>query len=95
MGVVSTRPTNGVSYGIRYTAIAGDASDGYVEFDFQQASYNLAYAVMVQGSDNVVKAPTGYTITVPSKGKVRVTGTIVAGDIISVIAQVNAYSMYA
>ena len=89
MSVVNCRPTNGVSFAKKYTLVAQDATDNYVEFDFQ-VDYNIVANFTLLRATAVI-ALTGCTITYPSVGVVRITEggsvTLAAADVLCVVAQ--------
>ncbi len=88
------RPTNGVSYGLKYTVTAADALAGYVEFDFRVGSvdyrFDLVASVMVLSAANVLTNPADLAVTYPSKGVIRVTATLIAGSKINLVAQADS-----
>jgi hypothetical protein len=59
---VTTRPRNGVSYGIKHTVTAAEAADGTIIFDFQN-SENLVAVVQIVNSSGAYQTPTSLTIT--------------------------------
>jgi hypothetical protein len=88
MADYTARPTNGVSYGIKHTLVAGDVSDGVMTFDFQN-SIDLV-AVVQLTSSGVVVDPSGMIITYPEAGKISIedgTVTWTADDVIEIILQ--------
>ena len=91
MSTIKTRPTNGVSYGIRHTVTSGDATDAVVTFDFRVGStfrFDLVATVQVlAATTGVVTNPVDLAVTYPEKGIVRVAGTLVAGSVINLVAQ--------
>jgi len=94
MATKSLRPTNGVSYGGSYTVASGDAT---VLFDFRTTGddatdnnfrYDLVGIVQVLASGTkIVTMPNDLKVTYPYKGTVLVSGTLVAGSTINLIAQ--------
>lgn len=86
---ISTRCSNGVSYGHRYVITAEDTSAGNNTFLFDfDSPYALAAMVAVHTSAGVPVAVTG--LTYPAAGQVQVTiaaDDVDAGNIISVVAQ--------
>lgn len=70
MSTVTTRPTNGVSYGFQYTVTSQDATDGSVLIDFQ-VEYDLAAVVQVLDSSGAV-ATSDAVITFPAAGQVQI-----------------------
>jgi len=66
-----TKGSNGVSYGAKHTVTATDASDGYVEIDFQ-VGVDLVASIQVVNPSNVVKDISTAVVTYPSAGKVRI-----------------------
>jgi len=96
MAKVNTRPTNGVSYGNKYTVTSGDATDKYVTFDFRVPvtsgtysayRYGLVANVQITATSGVITNPADLAITYPVDGQVKVDGTLVAGTIINLVAQ--------
>lgn len=89
MSVVNCRPTNGVSFAKKYTLVDQDATDNYVEFDFQ-VDYNIVASFTLTRA-NAIIALTGCTVTYPSVGVVRLTEggsvTLTTADVIHVVAQ--------
>ena len=94
MATILTSPSNGVSYGYKHTVSSTDASDGYVEFDFQ-VGYPLSANITVLSSADAVIATTGAVITYPANGKVRIASggsfTVTAGYKINIVAQFDKY----
>lgn len=89
--MVNVRPTNGVSWGIKHTVDAAEASANEVTFNFQ-TSVNLVAIVQHGSSAGVLKAATTLTITYPAAGQITVAGTaLTAGDLIFVVA--NRFSV--
>ena len=89
---VACRPTNGVSYGYKYTVTAADASAGEVEFDFRVSTndlrFDLVAAVQVLAeTTSIVTNPADLAITYPNKGVVKVAGTLVEATVINLVAQ--------
>ena len=92
MGAVSVRPTNGVSYGLKYIVLTADATAKLVDFDFRIGTNDLRYelvasVIITAETTNVVTNPADLAISYPSQGVVRVAGTLVAGSVIHLIAQ--------
>lgn len=91
MSTVKTRPTNGISYGLRHTVTADDATDGEIIFDFRAGEtfyrYPLSAVVQIVNSSGVVTMPIDLAITYPSDGIVKIAGTLVATTIVNIIAQ--------
>ena len=90
MSTVTTRPTNGVSFGYVHTVTSTDVSDGSVIIDFQ-VDYMLAAVVMVTNSLNEGMNDHDAVITYPANGQVKIANgnslfTLVAGQKIHVIA---------
>ena len=90
------RLTNGVSFGARYTVVAGDAAAGEITFVFKGSGENaVSYPIVA----NIVVNKSGVNIplsdaviTYPANGTVKiadgaVTFAITAGDVISIVAQ--------
>lgn len=89
------RPTNGVSYGLKYTVTAADASADEVLFDFRlpnsEYRFNLVANVQVlAATTGVVTNPVNLAITYPGKGQIKVSGTLIAGSVINLIAQADS-----
>ena len=92
---MKVRPSNGVSFGVKYTVTASDASTGYVDFDFRLGTddfrFDLVAVVSVlAASTSVVTNPADLAILYPNKGVIRVDGTLVAGSVINLIAQADS-----
>ena len=92
MGVYNTRPTNGVSFGTKYTVTSEDASDGYVTFDYRTQetdtfAYDLVAIVQVLTASGVLDNPSDLQWTYPYYGVVKVEGTLVEGTVIQIIPQ--------
>jgi len=88
MATVSTRPTNGVSFGYVHTVTDQDATDDAVIIDFQ-VDYMLAASVlMLDGSD--IDIANDIVVTYPANGQVSIadgsTLKITAGQQISIVA---------
>lgn len=89
---VLVRPTNGVSYGVKYTITAADVTAGSVLFDFSKNGdgnyrYDLVASVAVDNGSGVIETVTGLTITYPKYGQILVAGTLTAGYVINLVAQ--------
>jgi len=89
---MEVRPTNGVSYGLKYTVTSADASAGYVVFDFRKDvneayRYDLVASVLVLDTSGAPTTVVGFKITYPSDGVVKVEGTLVATTVINLVAQ--------
>lgn len=89
---MKVRPTNGVSYGLKYTVTAADASAGEVEFDFRRGEefYRFELVAQVQvlaETTNIITNPADLAITYPSDGVVKVAGTLVEDSVICLVAQ--------
>lgn len=94
---MKVRPTNGVSFGLKYTVTADDATAGSVDFDFRIGSddfrFDLVAVVSVlAATTGVLTNPADLAITYPNKGVVSVAGTLVAGSVINLIAQADSQS---
>jgi hypothetical protein len=94
---MKVRPTNGVSYGLKYTVTADDATAAEVLFDFRIGTddfrFDLVAIVQVLAeTTGVVTNPADLQITYPSKGQVLVQGTLVAASVIQLIAQADSLS---
>jgi hypothetical protein len=91
MATKTYRPTNGVSFGLKYTVTADDDTDGVITFDFG-VGYQLAAAISVTSAAGVNVALSDAVITYPAGGQVRIadgaaTFAVTATDIITVVAQ--------
>lgn len=64
---MKVRPTNGVSFGLKYTVTADDATAGSVDFDFRIGSDDFRFDLVAVVS--VLAATTG-VLTNPVKHKV-------------------------
>jgi len=89
---IACRPTNGVSYGLKYTVTAADALAGEVEFDFRlsTSTYRFGLVASVQvlaETTSIVTNPADLAITYPANGVVNVAGTLVADSVICLLAQ--------
>lgn len=89
--VYLTTGTNGVSYGLRYTANATDAANLAIVFDFQ-VDLDLVAVIMVEASTGINVPLADAVITYPAKGQVRLangtaTFVIADGQIINIVAQ--------
>ncbi len=89
---MKVRPTNGVSYGLKHTVTAADASAGEVEFDFRISTNDLRFDLVASvqvlaETTSIVTNPADLAITYPSKGVVNVAGTLVEDSVICLIAQ--------
>lgn len=82
--------TTGVTATIDVTVNGADAINGYVDFDFRLGDddylYNLVAIANVYRL-GVLTNPVDLSITYPAKGVVRVDGTLVAADVIYLVAQ--------
>lgn len=92
---MKVRPTNGVSYGFKYTVTTDDATASEILFDFRintvDLRFDLAAVVQVLAeTTGIVTNPADLQITYPSKGLVLVQGTLVAGSVIQLIAQADS-----
>jgi len=82
---VTTRPTNGVSYGNKHTVTTAEAADGTIIFDFQN-SEDLVCTVLILNSSGVYQVPTDLKIEY-STGKITLSGySFSAGEVIQLIA---------
>ena len=81
----SVRPTNGVSFGVKHTCSAQNASDNFVLFDFG-VGYGLVASVTVTSSAGVGVDMSGVTVTYPADGQVKVAFTCTAGQIVHLVA---------
>jgi hypothetical protein len=92
MATYKVRPTNGVSYGLKYVITVADASAGTITFDFRKTTavyrYDLVATVdILNGTTGAYANPGNLTITYPVKGQVTLTGTLVATTVINMIVQ--------
>jgi hypothetical protein len=71
MITISTRPANGVSYSVKHTITAGEASDGSILFDFQN-SLNLTAVVQILDASGLAVDMTGVGVSFPDTGQVQV-----------------------
>lgn len=94
-GVVAGSPafedtdTTGTEATISITTLGADNS---VTFDFRSGGsypYGLAAVVTVKNTDGTDATPTGFAVTYPADGVVQVNGSLVAGTIITLVAQRN------
>lgn len=94
-GVVAGSPafadtdTTGTEATITITTLGADNS---VTFDFRSGDsypYGLAAVVTVKGVDGTDATPTGFAVTYPADGVVQVNGSLVAGSVITLVAQRN------
>jgi hypothetical protein len=93
---IYSRPTNGVSFGLKHVVTAADVAVSGILFDFRTIGsdltddrfrYDLAAIIQVTASGtNVVTIPANLAITYPYKGTVEAKGTFVAGSTIIVLA---------
>jgi hypothetical protein len=91
MSTVNARPTNGVSYGVKYTVTSGTVASG-VTFDFRKQAtntfrYPLVANFMVTTASGAYLATSGISMTYPYDGQVKLSGTFILGSIIHLIAQ--------
>lgn len=89
---LEVRPSNGVSYGAKYSVTADDATAGEVVFDFRVPSGgayqgDLAALVLVTNAAGVVTTPVDLAITYPAAGVIKVAGTLVKNSVIHLVAQ--------
>jgi hypothetical protein len=92
---MKVRPTNGVSYGFKYTVTADDATASEVLFDFRINTVDLRFDLVaivqvLAETTGVVTNPADLQITYPSKGLVLVQGTLVEASVIQLIAQADS-----
>lgn len=92
---MKVRPTNGVSYGCKYTVTADDVSTGYVEFDFRLFTADLRFDLVANvqvlaETTNIVTNPADLAITYPTQGVIRVTATLVEDSVICLVAQADS-----
>jgi hypothetical protein len=89
MATISVRPTNGVSFGVKHLLSAQDAIDGSVSFDFRidTLRYDLVASVVILSATNLIAMPVDLAITYPEFGVITLTGTLVAGSVINLVAQ--------
>ncbi len=89
MATVTTRPTNGVSFGYIHTVTATDVTDGYVIIDFQ-VDYMMAAVLMITNAAGVIQTLDA-DISYPANGQIRIDNgnsiyTLVAGHEIHIVA---------
>ena len=83
---VLTRPTNGVSYGLRHAVTAAEIADGTIIFDFQN-SVDLVANVLLFDTDGTQNYPiTNMIVTYPSVGQVSLEFEWEENDVIFLIA---------
>ena len=83
---VTTRPSNGVSYGIKHTVTAAEVADGTVIFDFENG-LNLVVTYLMIDSINEILPRTGMIITYPLVGQVQFSGfSWSLGDVLHFVA---------
>ena len=70
MATVTTRPTNGVSFGYVHTVTAVDVTDGYVIIDFQ-VDYMMAASLMITDASDVMQTSDAAK-TYTANGQIRV-----------------------
>lgn len=86
--------TTGVTATITVTTNGADAINGYVDFDFRTSAdfmFDLVAFVNIFRA-GVLTNPADLSISYPAKGVVRVDGTLVANDVIYLIAQRDSLS---
>ena len=88
MKTITTKATNGVSFGTKYVVTAADvtAAEKVYAFDFGVTMYGLAAAVTATTAAGVPVTPAKVEV-VGSKITVTLTATPAEGDIIMVVAQ--------
>lgn len=87
---MKVRPTNGVSYGVKHTVTASEATAQVVDFDFRIGDtyhFDLVATVQIVDATGVITMPSDLAVTYPEKGIVRVAGTLVANTVIHLVAQ--------
>ena len=94
---MKVRPSNGVNFGVKYTVTADDATAGSIDFDFRIASddfrFGLVASVTVLAeTTGIITMPADLAITYPNNGVVTVSGTLVAGSVICLVAQGDSLS---
>jgi len=92
MSTIVVRPSNGTSYGCKYSVTADDASAGEVIFDFRipnggEYIHDLSAVVLVTTAAGVLANPVDLAITYPAHGAVKVAGTLLEDSIIHLVAQ--------
>lgn len=70
MSTVLARPTNGVSYGLRYVVTSDDVGTP-MTFDFQ-VDYDLVASVMITDASGVMVDMSDAVITYPAAGQVQI-----------------------
>jgi hypothetical protein len=85
--------TTGTAASITISTLGADAIDGYVDFDFRQGSsfyrFNLVAVASVLAADGTSATPSGFAVTYPAPGVVRVNGVLVAGTFIHITVQAS------
>lgn len=71
MSTINTRPSNGVSWGIKHTLTADDVSDGSITVDFQ-ADVDLVADVKILDANGEAVAMTGVGISFPADGQILI-----------------------
>jgi len=94
MAEILTSSTNGHNFAYKHTVTADDASDGYVEIDFQTDRV-LVPNVMVASATDIFIDLADAVITIPSTGAVRITNgaatfTLVAGQKIYLVCSTDS-----
>ena len=80
--------TTGVTATVTLTTPGTDATGGYVDFDFRIGSFRYALSAIANIYRlNVLTNPVDLAISYPFDGVVRVTGTLVADDVIGLLVQ--------
>ena len=92
MSTVYCRPTNGVSYGVRYTVTSGDASAKLITFDFRKQNdanyrFDLVAQIDILNASGLLQVPADLGWGYPAKGVVAVSGTLLTGTVIQLLAQ--------
>jgi hypothetical protein len=92
MATYKVRPSNGVSYGLKYAITASDASAGNIIFDFRKGTspfrYDLVATVdILNGTTGAYANPGDLLITYPVKGQVKIAGTLISTTVVNLIAQ--------
>lgn len=96
MAEILTSSTNGHNFAYKHTVTADDASDGYVEIDFQ-TDRDLVPNIMVATSANIFVDLADAVITMPSTGAIRIangaaTFTLIAGQKIYLVCSTDSSS---
>ncbi|MDA3854931.1 MAG: hypothetical protein PF569_01635 [Candidatus Woesearchaeota archaeon] len=91
MSTVNLSASNGVSFGHKHTVVAGDVTDGAIIFDFG-TDFPIVASIIVTDDAGIYAPLVDAVITYPADGQVSladgaITFALVAGQVVSVIAQ--------